>query len=134
MNPLRAGVLAALAAMLINGCVAVQFGDPNDIGPKAAAKLEQQVPTYQEDQLANNNNYIRAGSIDAFLCRQGLIGTMTDAKVITVLRQKAHAAGANGLTDISCEPGPVNELGGCMASIACQATIIKTVTPDTADK
>jgi len=134
MSPVRARVLLALAAVLVNGCVAVQFGDPNELGPEASAKLEQQVPTYQESQLDSNSNYIRAGSIDTYLCRKGLIGTITDAKVITVLRQKAQAAGANGLTDVSCEPGPIDEIGGCVASIACQATMIKTVTPDTADK
>jgi hypothetical protein len=126
--------LAACAVWLVSGCVAVQFNDPNEIGPEASAELEQMVPTYEESQLEKNNNYIRAGSIDAFLCRRGLIGTVTDAKVITVLRQKAHASGADGLTDVSCEPGPIDELRGCMASIACQATMIKTYTPDTADK
>ena len=133
MSPRRAGLLITLA-VLCNGCVAIQFNDPNELSPEASAKLEQMVPTYQESQLENNSNYIRAGSIDAFLCRRGLIGTVTDGKVVTVLRQKAHASGANGLTDVSCEPGPIDEIGGCVASIACQATIIKTVTPDTAEK
>jgi hypothetical protein len=137
MNPVRAGLLTACAAVLINlisGCVAVQFNDPNELSPEASAKLEQMVPTYQEAQLENSNDYIRAGSIDTFLCRRGLIGTVTDGKVIAVLRQKAQASGANGLTDVLCEPGPIDEIGGCVASIACQATMIKTVTPDTADK
>ena len=134
MNPLQASMLTALAALLISGCTAVQFGDPNELGPEASAKLEKMVPTYEESQLANDNNYIRVGSVDTYLCRQGVIGTMTDGKVITVLRQKAYASGANGLTDVSCEPGPVDEIAGCFASIACQATMIKTVTADTADK
>ncbi len=134
MSPLRTRILTVLAALLISGCTAVQFGDPNESSPEASAKLEQMVPTYEESQLANDNNYIRVGSIDTYLCRRGLIGTMTDGKVITALRQKAYASGANGLTDVSCEPGPVDEIAGCFASIACQATMIKTVTADTADK
>lgn len=126
--------LAVAVAALISGCVAVQFSDPNQIDSATAAALEKQVPTYHESELENKPDYIRAGSIDTYLCRKGLIGTMTDDKVITVLRQKANAAGANGLTDVSCQPGPVDELNGCMASIACQATLIKIVTPDTANK
>jgi hypothetical protein len=134
MSPPRTRMLTVLATLLISGCTAVQFGDPTEVGPEASAKLEKMVPTYGESQLANDNNYIRVGSIDTFLCRRGLIGTMTDGKVITALRQKAYASGANGLTDVSCEPGPVDEIAGCFASIACQATMIKTVTADTADK
>jgi len=134
MRAIHAGLLTALAALLINSCEAVQFGDPNEISPEASAKLAQVVPTYEESQLENDNNYIRVGSIDTYLCRRGLIGTVTDSKVITVLRQKAYTSGANGLTDISCEPGPIDEIRGCDASIACQATMIKTVTPDTANK
>ena len=127
MKPRLLAVFSALVACLVNGCVAVQFGDPNEISPDAAAKLAQEVPTYQESQLDTNSNYIRAGSIDAYLCRRGLIGTVTDEKVITVLREKALDSGANGLTDVSCQPGPIDEIAGCVASIACQATMIKTV-------
>jgi hypothetical protein len=127
MNPRYASILAAIAAVLFVGCLAVPFNDPNDIGAKAAARLEKQVPTYQESQLANRNDYIRAGSVETYLCRHSFIGTFSDEEVIMALRQKARAAGANGLTDVSCEPGPVDEISGCVSSIACQATMIKTV-------
>jgi hypothetical protein len=87
----------------------------------------------QESQLAQGN-YIRTGSIDASLCGHGLIDTVTPNQVITLLRQKADAAGANGLTDVSCGPGPVDEINGCMSAIACDATMVRAMTPDTANK
>jgi hypothetical protein len=130
MNARYTIILAATALVLFAGCTAGQFNDPNDISPQAAARLEKQVPTYQESQLANRNDYIRAGSVETYLCRRSFIVTFTNKKVITVLREKAYAAGANGLTDVSCEPGPVDEIGGCVSSIACEATMIKTDTAE----
>jgi hypothetical protein len=79
-------ILTMLAGTMLAACVAIQFSDPNEVSADTAAKLAKQVPTYDENQLANNNDYIRAGTIDAYLCRQGVSGTVTDAKVITVLR------------------------------------------------
>jgi hypothetical protein len=131
MRMLRATPVV-LAAALLSACVALQLGGPNAPDPATAAKLDEAVPTYEEAQLANKNDYIRVGEIDTFLCSPEVIGTTTDAQVITALRQKAQAMGANGLTDISCGHGPTDDLRGCSASIACSATALKIVSPDQA--
>ncbi|SRR6266851_921186 len=120
------GVIAAAAALLA-GCVALEIGGANGPDPAIVEKLHDEVPTYDDAQLAAKSDYIRAGSVEAYLCRKSLLTNLTDDEVVTVLRQKAHDAGANGLTDVSCGPGPVSEFGGCMASIACSATIVKIV-------
>jgi hypothetical protein len=129
---MRRTILAALAAALMTGCVALQLGDPNAPDPATVRKLNEAVPAYEEAQLASKNDYIRVGEIDAYVCNRGLIGTATDTQVITALRQKAQAMGANGLTDISCGHGPTDDLHGCNASIACTATALKIVSSDTA--
>jgi len=133
MNSFRLLTTALLIALFSSGCVNVELGDASQMTSEEAAKLEQQVPIYTETQLAANNDYIRAGSVDTVVCRHGLVATTTQDRVVDLLRQKALAAGANGLTDVSCEPGPVDEFSGCAVSTACQATLIKTVTPDTAN-
>ena len=35
MRAIHAGLLTALAALLISSCEAIQFGDPNEISPEA---------------------------------------------------------------------------------------------------
>jgi hypothetical protein len=92
------------------------------------------VPTYTPEQLVGRTDYIQVGSVDTVECQHGLMGSATEDIVIGALRQKALEAGANGLTQISCQPGPIDELKGCLSAIACQATMIKTVTSDTANK
>jgi hypothetical protein len=119
--------LLTTAIMLLAGCVALEIGGANGPDQATVEKLHDQVPTYDDAQLAAKSDYIRAGSVEAYLCRKSLLANLTDDEVLTVLRQKAHEAGANGLTDVSCGPGPVSEFGGCMASIACSATIVKIV-------
>jgi hypothetical protein len=127
-------ILVALASALVTGCIALQLGDPNGLDPATVRKLNETVPVYEEAQLANKTDYIRVGEIDTYLCNRGFIGTATDTQVITALRQKAQAMGANGLTDISCGHGPTDDLRGCNASIACTATALKIVSSDTAAK
>jgi hypothetical protein len=114
-------------ATLLGGCIAAQLGNNGDIDAQTTAMLLEKVPEYDEARLAGTDNYVRAGSIDAFVCRKNLLGDVSDERVITVLRKKALDAGANGLTDVSCGPGPSDELSGCVSSRACSATIIKTV-------
>jgi len=113
----------------VAGCVALQFGDPNAPDPAAVQKLKAAVPTYEQSWLANHDDFIQVGELDAYLCNRGVIGTRTDDEVINVLRQKALAIGANGLSGISCGRGPSDEINGCTASIACNATALKVVTP-----
>jgi hypothetical protein len=127
MTVVRGGGLFAAALVLLAGCVALDIGGTNGPDSAIVAKLRDQVPTYDDAQLAAKSDYIRAGSVEAYLCRKSLLTNLTDDEVLTVLRQKAHDAGANGLTEVSCGPGPVSEFGGCMASIACSATIVKIV-------
>ena len=126
--------LIAAAALLLAGCVALDIGGTNGPDPAIVQKLHDQVPTYDDAQLATKTDYIKAGSVEAYLCRKSLLTNLTDDEVLTVLRQKAHDAGANGLTDVACGPGPVSEFGGCMASIACSATIVKIVDSSSSGK
>jgi hypothetical protein len=114
------------------GCVAFQFGDPNAPDPAATQKLREAVPTYEQSWLANHDNFIQVGDLDAYLCNRGMIGARTDDEVIDVLRQKALAMGANGLTGVSCGHGPTDDISGCSASIACSATALKVVASGTA--
>ena len=123
-------ILFVLAPLLLTACVTLHLDDPNKPDAATAAKLDKAVPTYDEAQLANKSDYIRVGEIDTYLCNRGIIGTTTDGQVITALRQKAQAMGANGLTDISCGHGPTDDLHGCDASIACSATALKVVASD----
>src|SRR5260370_37060147 len=102
-------MLCALAlAGLASGCVAIQFGYANAPEAAAARKLDETIPTYDEAQLSSKGDYIRVGEIDAYLCNRGFIGIATDTQVTRVLRQKAQAMGANGLTDVSCGRGPTD--------------------------
>jgi hypothetical protein len=134
MTSRRGSGLVAAAIVLLSGCVALEIGGENGPDPAIVQKLHDQVPTYDDAQLAGKSDYIRAGSVEAYLCRKNLLTNLTDDEVLTVLRQKAHDAGANGLTDVSCGPGPVSEFGGCMTSIACSATIVKIVESSSAPK
>jgi hypothetical protein len=122
-----ARLLLTFASMLLASCAVLQIGGGSAPDPAAEERLRQEVPTYEDTQLASKDNYIRAGSVEAYMCRKSLLANVTNDEVIGLLRQKAHDAGANGLTDVSCGPGPVNELGGCMMSIACSATLVKIV-------
>ena len=126
------GLLTAL--LLLSGCTVLQIGGGVAPDPAVVEKLRQEIPTYDEAQLADRTDYIRAGSVEAYLCRRSLLTNITDDEVVGVLRQKAYDAGANGLTDVSCGPGPTNELGACMMSIACSATLVKTVASGSAGK
>ena len=123
----RFSILVAIL-FLSSSCTVLQIGGgPAGPDPAQMQKLAQEVPTYDEAQVAGNANAIRAGSVEAYLCRRSLLTNVTDEDVMAVLRQKAHNAGANGLTDVSCGPGPTNEFGGCMMAIACSATLVKIV-------
>jgi len=127
MITLRLSVILAIL-LLAFGCTVLQIGGGGPApDPEQVAKLAQAIPTYDEAQIAGNSNAIRAGSVEAYLCRRNLISSVTNDDVITVLRQKAYEAGANGLTDVSCGPGPTSETGGCMMAIACSATLVKIV-------
>ena len=114
--------------LFYSSCTVLQIGGgPTGPDPAEVEKLAKAVPTYDEAQIAGDTNAIRAGSVEAYLCRRNLLTNVTNDDVITVLRRKAHDAGANGLTDVSCGPGPTSELGGCMMAIACSATLVKIV-------
>jgi len=129
----RFGLLVAL--LLFSGCTVLQLGGGGPVpDPAQMEKLAKAIPTYDEGQIAANVNAIRAGSVEAYLCRRSLITNVTNEDVISVLRQKAYDAGANGLTDVSCGPGPTTEMGGCMMSIACSATLVKIVDSSSSDK
>ncbi len=123
----RIAVIAAVCTLA--GCAA-WIGDVNSPDTAAAEKLVKQVPTYDDAQLNHTENYIRAGSIDGYLCFRAL-GHSSDDAVIMLLRQKAHDMGANGITDISCGRGPITGFT-CLASRACSATALRIVTPDAA--
>jgi hypothetical protein len=114
---------------LISGCVAFQVDDSSKPDPAIAQKLKDTVPTYDQSWLTSHSDFVEVGELDAYLCNRGFIGTRTNDEVITVLRQKAEAMGANGLTAVSCGAGPTDELGGCTASIACSATALRVVAP-----
>jgi hypothetical protein len=129
--------LCALLSVIVlaagaGGCVALQFNDPNVPDPAAIRKLQATVPTYDQSWLANHDDFVQVGELDAYLCNRGVIGTRTDDEVIDVLRQKALAMGANGLSGISCGHGPTDDASGCSASIACSATALKVMTPASA--
>lgn len=128
--------LATLAAAMVAVCAlggcSASIGDVNAPDSAASEKLLKQVPTYDDSQLSRADNYIRAGSIDAYMCFRAL-GNSSDDAVIMLLRQKAHDMGANGITDISCGRGPITGLT-CLASRACSATALRIVTPDDASK
>ncbi|HLW70377.1 MAG TPA: hypothetical protein VKS22_07125 [Candidatus Binataceae bacterium] len=128
----RAILFVTLLAASAAGCVAFQTGDTNPPDPVAMQKLEAAVPTYEQSWLANHDDFVQVGELDAYLCNRGVIGTRSNDEVINVLRQKAQAMGANGLTGISCGNGPTDDLNGCNASIACSATALKVVTPASA--
>ncbi len=134
MTTSRLGLL--IAALLFScGCTVLQIGGGGPApDPAQMEKLAKAIPTYDEGQVARNANAIRAGSVEAYLCRRSLLTNVTNEDVISVLRQKAYDAGANGLTDVSCGPGPTSEMGGCMMSIACSATLVKIVDSDSGNK
>ena len=127
MSSSHGPILWPIVIMLLAGCTALKISGGDNPDPAAAAKLRQEVPTYADSQLAGKDNYIRAGQVDAFLCRRTFLTNLSDDDVVAVLRQKALDAGANGLTDVSCQPGPVNVFDGCTTSIACSATLLKIV-------
>jgi hypothetical protein len=122
-----AGVMLAICALA--GCT-TSIGDVNAPDSAASEKLLKQVPTYDDAQLSHADNYIRAGSIDAYMCFRAL-GHSSDNEVIMQLRQKAHDMGANGITDVSCGRGPITGIT-CLASRACSATALRIVSPDDA--
>jgi hypothetical protein len=122
--------IAAIAAVCTLAGCAASIGDVSSPDAAAAEKLVKQVPTYDNAQLKHTDNYIRAGSIDAYLCFRAL-GHSSDDAVIMILRQKAHDMGANGITDVSCGRGPITGFT-CLASRACSATALRIVTPDDA--
>ncbi|MGH7000566.1 MAG: hypothetical protein ACREEA_03580 [Stellaceae bacterium] len=131
---MRAKLLRAILAVMVfaaiaSGCIDFQFGDANAPDPVAAQKLAAAVPTYEQSWLASHDDFVEVGELDAYLCNRGVIGTRTNDEVITVLRQKAQAMGANGLTGIACGHGPTDETNGCDASLACTATALKVVAP-----
>lgn len=128
MKTARVILLITVAGLAIAACTPLQF-DTSDSGAQAAreTQLAQQVPTYDENQLARLDNYIRAGEVETSLCAKSLLGGVTDSAVITALRAKALDAGANGLTDVTCQEGPSSGLGRCVHATACSATMIKIV-------
>jgi hypothetical protein len=118
-----------VSALLMTGCTVVHV-DESAQDPQIVEKLNKEVPTYSEADLAGNNDYIRVGSINAYKCHLSLLGGVKGDEVVQMLRRKARDMGANGLTDLSCGSGPVDELSGCVSSTACSATALKIVTPD----
>lgn len=127
----RAGLVLA-TALTLAGCMTVPLGTTGGIDAATEQQLSKDVPIYDPSKLSPDT-YIRVGSLSASACDNGFLGGAGQEEVIAMVRRKAQAMGANGLSDLSCGHGPSNEAVGCFSSITCSATALKVVLPSSSD-
>lgn len=124
--------LILATALMLAGCVTLPLGTTGGIDPAAAAQLSREVPLYDPTKLSPDS-YIRVGSLSASSCDNAFLGGPGQEAVVMMVRQKAQAMGANGITDLSCGHGASNEAAGCFSSTTCSATALKVVPPASSD-
>jgi hypothetical protein len=116
-----AQIIIAAAAFMISGCFILPFGTVGGVPMEKVQQLNEQVRLYQPGEL-NGVEYLKVESITAWSCEESLFGGDAEQdQLVAKLKEKAQAAGANGITNLVCENGPA----GCTASMKCTATAVK---------
>jgi len=120
----RVPALLAIFSLAASGCFSYPLGGAGAIDTGAQQQLSSEVPLYDSSHLPSGN-FIKVGMITAFGCDNRFLGGPGRDEVIAKLRQQAQSMGANGITDLSCDPTDAGSVRGCISATACSATALR---------
>jgi hypothetical protein len=116
-----ARVMITAGAFMISGCFYIPLGTVGGVPLEKVQQLNEQVRLYQPGEL-KGVEYLKVETITASSCEESLFGGDADKdQLVAKIKEKAQAAGANGITNLVCGNGPPV----CTGSMKCTATAVK---------